>query len=152
MFRPAGGGAAALAFAQPMTFAASLSGPGYLVDRLGFGAIGAVFAGVVSALLGVGGGIIKVPLMNLAMGVPLKVATATSNMMIGITATSSAVIYLLRDEIDPYIAGPVALGVFVGASVGARVVNRIDTRLLRMLFVVVLLVTAVQMGLKAVGL
>ena len=140
MFRPAGGGAAALALAQPMSFAASLSGPGYLVDRLGFGAIGAVFAGVVSALLGVGGGIIKVPLMNLAMGVPLKVATATSNMMIGITATSSAVIYLLRDEIDPYIAGPVALGVFVGASVGARVVNRIDTRLLRMLFVVVLLV------------
>jgi uncharacterized protein len=151
-FQPAGGGGAALAFAQPMTFAASLSGPGYLVDRLGFGALGAVFAGVVSALLGVGGGIIKVPLMNLAMGVPLKVATATSNMMIGITATSSAVIYLLRDEIDPYLAGPVALGVFVGASVGARVVNRIDTRLLRMLFVVVLLVTAVQMGLKAVGL
>jgi len=150
--RPAGGGAATLALAQPMTFAASLSGPGYLVDRLGFGAIGAVFAGVVSALLGVGGGIIKVPLMNLAMGVPLKVATATSNMMIGITATSSAVIYLLRDEIDPYIAGPVALGVFVGASVGARVVNRIDTRLLRTLFVAVLLVTAVQMGLKAVGL
>jgi uncharacterized protein len=151
-FRPAGGGAATLALVQPMTFAATLSGPGYLVDRLRFGAIGAVFAGVVSALLGVGGGIIKVPLMNLAMGVPLKVATATSNMMIGITATSSAVIYLLRDEIDPYIAGPVALGVFVGASVGARVVNRIDTRLLRMLFVVVLLVTAVQMGLKAVGL
>jgi uncharacterized membrane protein YfcA len=141
-----------LTLAQPMTFAASLSGPGYLVGRLGFGAIGAVFAGVVSALLGVGGGIIKVPLMNLAMGVPLKVATATSNMMIGITATSSAVIYLLRDEIDPYIAGPIALGVFVGASVGARVVNRIDTRLLRMLFVVVLLVTAVQMGAKAVGL
>jgi uncharacterized protein len=151
-YQPVGGGAAAVAFAQPMTFAASLSGPGYLVDRLGFGAVGAVFAGVVSALLGVGGGIIKVPLMNLAMGVPLKVATATSNMMIGITATSSAVIYLLRDEIDPYIAGPVALGVFVGASVGARVVNRIDTRLLRTLFVVVLLVTAVQMGLKAVGL
>ena len=149
---PAGGGAATLAFAGPMSFAASLSGPGYLVDRLGFGAIGAVFAGVVSALLGVGGGIIKVPLMNLAMGVPLKVATATSNMMIGITATSSAVIYLLRDEIDPYIAGPVALGVFAGASVGARVVNRIDTRVLRTLFVVVLLVTAVQMGLKAVGL
>jgi uncharacterized membrane protein YfcA len=151
-FQPVGGGAAALSLAHPMSFAATLSGPGYLVGRLGFGAIGAVFAGVVSALLGVGGGIIKVPLMNLAMGVPLKVATATSNMMIGITATSSAVIYLLRDEIDPYIAGPVALGVFVGASVGARVVNRIDTRLLRMLFVVVLLVTAVQMGAKAVGL
>ena len=106
----------------PFTSAAfgdSLSGPGYHVVRLRFGMVGAVFAGIVSALLGVGGGIIKVPLMTLAMGVPMKVATATSNMMIGITATSSAVIYLLRDEIDPYVAGPVALGVFVGASFGA---------------------------------
>jgi uncharacterized membrane protein YfcA len=147
-----GTGTTAIAFVHPMSFAASLSGPGYQVGRLRLGALGAVFAGVVSALLGVGGGIIKVPLMNLGMGVPLKVATATSNLMIGITATSSAVIYLLRDEIDPYIAGPVALGVFVGASIGARVVNRIDTRLLRLLFVAVLLITAVQMGAKAVGL
>ena len=151
MVTGAAGQGGAITFAQPMSFAATLSGPGYLVGRLGFGAVGAVFAGVVSALLGVGGGIVKVPLMNLGMGVPLKVATATSNLMIGITATSSAVIYLLRDEIDPYIAGPVALGVFVGASVGARIVNRVDTRLLRLLFVVVLLVTAVQMALKAVG-
>ena len=101
---------------------------------------------------GVGGGIIKVPLMNLAMGVPLRVATATSNMMIGITATSSAVIYLLRDEIDPYVAGPVALGVFVGASFGSRVAHRIDVRHLRWLFVVVLLLTAAQMASKALGL
>ncbi len=132
--------------------ASDLSGPGYHVERIRFGMVGAVFAGVVSALLGVGGGIIKVPLMNLAMGVPLKIATATSNMMIGITATSSAVIYLLRDEIDPYVAGPVALGVFVGASFGSRVVNRIDVRYLRWLFVVVLLATAAQMAIKALGL
>lgn len=137
---------------RPAGFVSSLSGPGYHVVRLRLGMAGAVFAGIVSALLGVGGGIVKVPLMNLAMGVPLKVATATSNMMIGITATSSAVIYLLRDEINPYIAGPVALGVFVGASLGARVVNRIDTRLLRWLFVVVLLITGAQMGMKALGL
>jgi uncharacterized membrane protein YfcA len=148
----AASGAATMAFDQPMSFAASLSGPGYQVGRFGLGAAGAVFAGVVSALLGVGGGIVKVPLMHLGMGVPLKVATATSNLMIGITATSSAVIYLLRDEIDPYIAGPVALGVFAGASIGARVVNRIDTRYLRTLFVAVLLITAVQMGAKALGL
>ena len=90
--------------------------------------------------------------MNLAMGVPLKVATATSNMMIGITATSSAVIYLLRDEINPYIAGPVALGVFAGASVGARVINRVDIRLLQNLFIAVLIVTAAQMAAKALGL
>ena len=63
-------------------------------------------------------GIIKVPVMHLVMGVPLRTSTATSNMMMGITATASAVIYLLRDEIDPFVAGPIALGVFVGASAG----------------------------------
>ena len=68
---------------------------------------------------GVGGGIIKVPVMHLLMGVPLRVSTATSNMMMGITATASAVIYLLRDEIDPFVAGPIALGVFLGASIGS---------------------------------
>ena len=71
-----------------------LSGEGYRVRNLGRGVVGATGAGVVSALLGIGGGIIKVPLMHLAMGVPLRVATATSNLMIGITAAASAVIYL----------------------------------------------------------
>jgi uncharacterized protein len=150
---PAPAAAAAVVVAPSSSpFVQSLSGPGYTVTRMPFGVVGAVFAGVVSALLGVGGGIVKVPLMNLAMGVPLKVATATSNMMIGITATSSAVIYLLRDEINPYIAGPVALGVFAGASVGARVINRVDTRLLQNLFIAVLIVTAAQMAAKALGL
>ena len=107
---------------------------------------GSVFAGVISALLGVGGGLVKVPLMNLAMGVPLRVSTATSNLMMGITATASAVIYLLRDEIDPYIAGPMALGVFVGATAGSRLAHRIDLRVLRLLFVVVLLVDGLADG------
>ncbi len=92
------------------------------------------------------------PVMNLVMGVPLRTSTATSNMMMGITATASAVIYLLRDEIDPFIAGPIALGVFVGASVGSRVAHRIDVRILRWLFVVVLLYTAIQMATRALGL
>ena len=82
-----------------------LSGEGYRVRRPGLGVVGATFAGIVSALLGIGGGIIKVPLMNVGMGVPLRVATATSNLMIGITAAASAIIYLLRGEIDPYVAG-----------------------------------------------
>ena len=83
----------------------ALSGTGYRVRNLGLGVVGATFAGVVSALLGIGGGIVKVPLMHLVMGVPLRVATATSNLMIGITAAASAIIYLLRGEIDPYVAG-----------------------------------------------
>jgi len=124
---------------------------GYVVRNMGKGVIGATFAGVVSALLGIGGGIIKVPLMHLTMGVPLRVATATSNLMIGITAAASAVIYLLRGEIDPYVAGPTAIGVFLGATLGSRVAPRIDLRYLRALFVVVLAYTASQMLLKAIG-
>jgi uncharacterized membrane protein YfcA len=136
----------------PATFTDTLSGAGYHVHRLRFGMVASIGAGVVSALLGVGGGIVKVPVMNVAMGVPLKVATATSNMMIGITATSSAVIYLLHGEIDPYIAGPTALGVFLGASVGSRVAGRIDVRILRWLFVLVVLYTAFEMARRALGL
>jgi len=124
---------------------------GYVVRNMGKGVVGATFAGIVSALLGVGGGIIKVPLMNLTMGVPLRVATATSNLMIGITAAASAVIYLLRGEIDPYVAGPTAIGVFLGATLGTRIAPRIDLRYLRALFVIVLLYTASQMLIKAIG-
>jgi uncharacterized membrane protein YfcA len=131
--------------------AADLSGPGYQVRNMGRGIAGATGAGVLSALLGVGGGIVKVPLMHLAMGVPLKTATATSNLMIGITGASSAVIYLIRGGIDPYVAGPTALGVFVGASVASRVAHRVPQRWLRTLFVVVLAYTAVQMLIRAIN-
>jgi len=128
-----------------------LEGPGYRPRRLVAGAGGSLGAGVVSALLGVGGGIVKVPLMHLAMGVPLKVATATSNMMVGVTAAASAIVYLLRGGIDPYVAGPTAIGVFAGALVGTRVAARIQVRLLRLLFVGVLAVTALQMLGRALG-
>jgi uncharacterized membrane protein YfcA len=128
-----------------------LSGRDYRVRRLGFGFLGSVGAGVVSALLGIGGGLIKVPVMHLAMGVPLRVATATSNLMMGITASASAIIYLLRGGIDPYVAGPTAIGVFLGASLGSRVVHRIDLRVLRVLFTVVLGYTAFQMARRAFG-
>ncbi|MDH5244625.1 MAG: sulfite exporter TauE/SafE family protein, partial [Chloroflexota bacterium] len=127
---------------------ASLSGDDYDVRHLGRGMAGAAGAGVASALMGIGGGIIKVPLMHVAMGVPLRVATATSNLMIGITAASSAVIYLLRGEIDPYVAGPTAIGVFLGATLGSRLAHRIDVRILRLLFVVVLAYTSIQMLLR----
>ncbi|HEV8545227.1 MAG TPA: sulfite exporter TauE/SafE family protein [Candidatus Limnocylindrales bacterium] len=127
------------------SFESSLSGPDYRVRRLGFGLVGSVGAGVVSALLGIGGGLIKVPVMHVVMGVPLRVATATSNLMIGITASASAIIYLLRGGIDAYVAAPTAIGVFLGASLGSRIAHRIDLRILRGLFVVILLYTAWQM-------
>jgi uncharacterized membrane protein YfcA len=128
-----------------------LSGPGYRVRNLRIGAVGSVFAGVVSALLGIGGGIVKVPLMHLAMGVPLRVSTATSNLMIGITASTSAIVYLIRGGIDPYVAGPTVVGVFLGATLGSRTAHRIDLRLLRFLFVAVLLYTAFEMARRALG-
>ena len=128
-----------------------LAGDGYEVRNLGRGVIGATGAGVASSLLGIGGGIIKVPLMHLSMGVPLRVATATSNLMIGITAAASAVIYLIHGGIDPYVAGPTAIGVFIGATAGSRLGHRLDLRYLRLLFVVVLGYTASQMLLRAIG-
>jgi uncharacterized membrane protein YfcA len=127
-----------------------LGGDGYEVRNLGRGIVGALGAGVASALLGIGGGIIKVPLMHLSMGVPLRVATATSNLMIGITAAASAVIYLIHGGIDPYVAGPTAIGVFVGATAGSRLGHRVDLRYLRLLFVVVLGYTAFEMLLRAI--
>ena len=69
--------------------------------------------------------------MHLVMGVPLRVATATSNLMMGITASAGAIVYLSRGLIDPFVTAPTALGVFVGASIGSRVAHRIDVRILR---------------------
>lgn len=129
----------------------ALHGPDYRVRRLGPGAVASVAAGVVSALLGVGGGLVKVPVMHLVMRVPLRVAIATSNLMIGVTASAGAIIYLAHGEIEPFVAGPTALGVFAGATLGSRTAHRIDVRILRALFVVVLLYTAVQMLRRAAG-
>jgi uncharacterized protein len=131
--------------APDRSFAATLSGSGYRVRHVGFGAAGSVVAGVTSALLGVGGGLVKVPVMHVVMGVPLRVATATSNLMIGITASAGAIIYLLRGGIDPYVASPTAIGVFLGASLGSRIAHRIQLRVLRALFVAILLYTSWQM-------
>jgi len=130
---------------------AGLGGPGYEVERLPAAALGSVGAGIASALLGIGGGLIKVPLMHLVLGVPLRVATATSNLMIGITASASALVYLIRGGIDAYVAGPTAVGVFVGASIGSRLGHRVGQRALRVLFVLVLVYTAIEMARRAAG-
>jgi len=127
----------------------AMSGAAYRVRRPVPGAIGGIGGGVMSALLGVGGGLIMVPVMHVVMGIPLRVATATSNFMIGVTASTSALVYLFKGGIDPYATGPAAVGVFLGAAVGSRIVQRVDTRLLRLLFAVVLAWTAVLMVQRA---
>ncbi len=130
---------------------AAISGPGYRVRRLPAGVGLSFLAGILSALLGVGGGIVKVPAMNLVMGVPLRVATATSNMMIGVTGSASAILYLLRGDVNAFVAGPVVLGVFAGATVTSRLAHRVPVTGIRAAFVVVLLYVSLEMALRATG-
>ena len=107
-------------------------------------------AGLVSGLLGIGSGALKVPAMDLAMRLPMKVSTATSNFMIGVTAAASAGVYFARGDIPPFVAAPVALGVAAGAFAGARLLHRVSSATLRAAFVVVLGFVALQMVLKGV--
>jgi uncharacterized protein len=116
--------------------------------RIGLGLM--YFAGVISGLLGIGSGSLKVPAMDLAMELPIKVSTATSNFMIGVTAAASAGVYFSRGQIDPFIAGPVAIGVLGGAFIGSHTLGRISSRSVRFTFVVVLTVIAAQMLFKGV--
>lgn len=123
----------------------------YGVRRYSVGLPASFVAGDVSALLGVGGGIIKVPIMNLVMGVPLRVSIATSNLMIGVTAATGAIVYYGHHLVSPRYAVPAALGVLAGAQVGPRVAGRMPTRVLRRLFQALLVVLAVQMAVKVLG-
>jgi uncharacterized membrane protein YfcA len=112
---------------------------------LGFGLMW--IAGVVSGLLGIGSGVLKVIAMDAAMRLPMKVSSATSNFMIGVTAAASAGIYLARGYVDATIAAPVALGVLTGAVLGTRLLNRISNRSVRLVFLPVL----VAVGLETIG-
>ena len=123
----------------------------YGVRHFPLGMAASFVAGNVSGLLGVGGGVVKVPVMNLVMRVPLRAAIATSNFMIGVTAATSAAVYFGRGLIEPRVAVPTALGILVGAQVGPRVAARTPMARLRLIFQVVLVVLAVEMVWKAVS-
>ncbi len=109
-------------------------------------------AGALSGLLGIGSGSFKVMAMDLFMKLPLKVSSATSNFMIGVTGAASAGVYFLRGDIDPKIAAPVALGVLFGATIGARVMQRLKSRTIRLIFIPVLAIVSIEMIVKGVGL
>ncbi|EFH85392.1 protein of unknown function DUF81 [Ktedonobacter racemifer DSM 44963] len=123
----------------------------YRVQRLPMGLILMYGAGLLSALLGIGSGVLKIPAMDTALRLPIKVSTATSNFMIGVTAAASAGAYFVRGDIVGPIAGPIALGSVVGAILGARILLAISNEKIRLLFVVVLVALAVQMILSAFG-
>lgn len=121
----------------------------YTVHRVKLGFLLMIGAGMTSGLLGVGSGVLKVPAMDRAMGLPIKVSSATSNFMIGVTAAASAGTYFMRGDILPALAAPVALGVLLGAWIGTRLMMRAPSRQIRIAFVFVLVGVALEMGLRA---
>jgi uncharacterized membrane protein YfcA len=108
-------------------------------------------AGLMSGLLGIGSGLFKVLALDVIMRLPMKVSTATSNLMIGVTAAASAGVYFSRGDIHPLIAAPVALGVLAGAWGGTHVMQRLRNTTLRKLFVPVLAVISIAMILRGLG-
>ncbi|MBR1733097.1 MAG: sulfite exporter TauE/SafE family protein [Alloprevotella sp.] len=109
----------------------------------GFGVM--YVAGILSGILGIGSGVLKVIAMDGLMKVPFKVSTTTSNFMMGVTACASAVVYVQRGNIEPGIACPVLIGVLFGALTGARLLKRLDVRLLRQVFCAVIVLVAINM-------
>jgi uncharacterized membrane protein YfcA len=107
-------------------------------------------AGALSGLLGIGSGALKVVAMDQAMKIPFKVSTTTSNFMIGVTAAASAGVYLSRGYIDPSLAMPVMLGVLLGSLIGTRVLVKTQTKSLRLVFSIVIVLLGVEMLFKGI--
>jgi uncharacterized membrane protein YfcA len=116
---------------------------------LGFGMM--YIAGMASGLLGIGSGVLKVLAMDNAMRLPMKVSAATSNFMIGVTAAASAGVYFWRGDVLPLVAAPVALGVLTGAMIGGRLLARLSNHTVRVIFIPVVAVVAVEMLLRGAG-
>jgi uncharacterized membrane protein YfcA len=123
----------------------------YRVHRLSAGLAASLVAGGVSGLLGLAGGFLKVPVMVLAMRVPVRAAVATSSFMIGVTASVGAVVYLARGLVDPLTTVPVVLGVVAGAFLGSRLGGRVRSTVLTVVLAVVLVALSIQMILSAAG-
>ncbi|EGD53683.1 sulfite exporter TauE/SafE family protein [Gordonia neofelifaecis] len=125
---------------------------GYQVARLPLGMTYMFGAGVLSALLGIGSGVLKIPAMDSAMRLPIKVSSATANLMIGVTACGAAIAYLVSGTLDLQLAAPVVLGSLAGSLVGARILVRVSGQSLRVVFTVVLIALAIPMAATAFGL
>lgn len=123
----------------------------YNVERVPLGLSYMYLAGILSALLGIGSGILKVLAMDGAMKLPIKVSSATSNFMIGVTATASAGAYFAQGLVRPEIAAPVAVGIIAGSWVGARAMVRMKPKLIRYVFVTLLAVVSIQMIIRGMS-
>lgn len=123
----------------------------YEVVHFPQGAALMVVAGIMSGLLGIGSGALKVMAMDYFMHLPLKVSSATSNFMIGVTAGAGALVFLARGDVPTSVAAPVALGVTIGALAGSKVLPHANVKVLRMVFVVILVLIAIEMGWRALS-
>ncbi len=123
----------------------------YGVRNVGWGFFTSIFGGIVAGMLGVGGGLINVPVISMLMGAPIKVAIATSQFIIGITAVSGSIIYITRGFVDPIIAAPVILGIVIGAFIGSNYMPRIRNITLKRLFTLYLIYTAIKLIMKVIG-
>ncbi len=108
-------------------------------------------AGVVSGLLGIGSGVLKVIAMDLGMRLPIKVTTSTSNFMIGVTAAASSAIYWALGYMQPFIIAPIVIGVLGGSYVGSKALNRTRSPRIRVFFMLILMVAGVEMILRGIG-
>lgn len=117
----------------------------YKVQNVAAGYSLMTLAGVLSGLLGIGSGALKVLAMDTAMKIPFKVSTTTSNFMVGVTAAASAVIYLQRGYIDPGLCMPIVVGVLLGAFIGSKILPKANVKRLRQLFSVVIFLLALSM-------
>lgn len=117
----------------------------YFTQKVPFGFGVCTFAGILSGLLGIGGGAIKVIAMDRVMKIPFKVSTTTSNFMIGVTAVASAGIYFSNGFINTSLVMPVMLGVSMGAFVGAKVLSKTSSHWLKILFSIIIIVLAIEM-------
>ena len=123
----------------------------YQVENIPGGFLIMLGAGLASGMLGIGSGAFKVMAMDNAMKMPLKPSSATSNLMMGVTAAASATVYFFNGSIRPDIAVPLALGILVGAAFGSRIMQILPARIIRMIFIPILLYLGLQMALKAFG-
>lgn len=115
----------------------------------GFSLMG--LAGVLSGILGIGSGALKVLAMDTVMKIPFKVSTTTSNFMVGVTAAASAVIYLQRGYIDPVLALPIVPGVILGAFIGSKILMKINVKILRTIFAILISLLAVEMFIRGLS-
>ncbi len=113
------------------------------------GTLLSIVAGWISGLLGVGGGVVKVPIMTSICGLPMRVATATSSFMIAFTGLAGALVYFMYGHVDVTMTSALAIGVVAGAMTGSWQALRMSSKYLTLVFVVVLAVTAVRLMIKA---